>query len=85
MTDPTSTETARIVTDALYEIMARSGITPPERGPQIYTLPFDEFKLDSMDRLEFVMAIEDKLERVFDANEVVQCRTLADIIALAGH
>ena len=85
MSDPNTTDIAGIVTYVLCDIMIRNGNAPPDRGPQLYSLPFDDFKLDSMDKLDFVMAIEDKLERVFDANEIVQCKTLGDVIKLAAR
>ena len=85
MSDPNATDIAGIVADVLCDIMIRNGNAPPDRGLQLYSLPFDDFKLDSMDKLDFVMAIEDKLERVFDANEIVQCKTLGDVIKLAAR
>lgn len=85
MTTSDASDTAGIVTDALFEIMTRNGLTPPDRSSRILELPFEDFKLDSMDKLEFVMAIEERLARVFDANDIVQCRTLGDIVALAGR
>jgi acyl carrier protein len=39
----------------------------------------DEFGFDSVDKLDLVMAIEDRFSLIFDANDVIKCRTLGEI------
>ncbi len=83
MTQVFSDPVTNTVVRALLMIKGRSGGVLPDMGPDSLKQPFDEFDLDSMDKLDFVMALEDSLGKVFDANRIVQCKTLADIIELA--
>lgn len=83
MTSVFSDPVTNTVVGALLTIKSRGGAVPPDIGPDSLKQPFDVFDLDSMDKLEFVMAMEDALGKVFDANKIVQCKTLADIIELA--
>jgi acyl carrier protein len=83
MTPAFSDPVTNTVVSALLMIKSRGGGVAPDIGPESLEQPFDIFDLDSMDKLEFVMALEDSLGKVFDANRIVQCKTLADIIELA--
>jgi|EndMetStandDraft_5_1072996.scaffolds.fasta_scaffold2057056_1 acyl carrier protein len=43
------------------------------------TKEIDDFGFDSVDKLDLVMAIEDRFDLIFDANDIVKCRTLGEI------
>jgi acyl carrier protein len=43
------------------------------------TYDISEFGFDSVDKLDLVMAIEDRFNILFDANDVIKCRTLKEI------
>jgi hypothetical protein len=83
MTEIGNNSIADDVFHALTQVMLKSGKIPPRLGLESLHMPFDDFDLDSMDKLDFVMALEDALGKIFDANKIVQCKTLADIVKLA--
>jgi acyl carrier protein len=43
------------------------------------TKEIDDFGFDSVDKLDLVMAIEDRFDLIFDANDIVKCRSLGEI------
>ena len=43
------------------------------------TKEIDDFGFDSVDKLDLVMAIEDRFDLIFDANDIVKCQTLGEI------
>jgi len=83
MTSTATNEVTYNVLRALTQVMLKSGKQPPNLEAESIQKPLEDFDLDSMDKLDFVMALEDALGKIFDANKIVQCRTLADIIELA--
>ena len=76
-------EAADKVLKVLGDILAEKGLPPPGADSGILAAPFDELGLDSMDRLDFAMGLEDAFGTVFVTSEMLKCRTLADIISFA--
>ena len=71
------------VLKVLGDILATKGMAPVQADSDTLTSPFDVLGLDSMDRLDFAMGLEDAFGTVFVTSEMLKCKTLADIIAFA--
>jgi len=54
-------------------------------GKDILAAPIDSFDMDSLDTMEFVMAVEDRFEVELDEAAVNRCATLTDFIALVSQ
>lgn len=76
-------DTADKVLKVLADILAQKGLPPPLSDSASLAAPFEDVGLDSMDRLDFAMGLEDAFGAVFVTSEMLKCRTLADIIAFA--
>jgi acyl carrier protein len=48
----------------------------------LMTVPFADLNLDSLDKLEFVMKLEDEFGIMLDEGAIAECATLADLAAL---
>jgi acyl carrier protein len=71
------------VLKVLGGILAEKGMPPVTAGSDTLAAPFDVLGLDSMDRLDFAMGLEDAFGTVFVTSEMLKCKTLADIISFA--
>ena len=71
------------VLKVLTELLAMKGKEPPELNEKTLNGSFEQFDLDSMDKLDFAMGLEDALGAVFVTSEITKCKTLADVIAFA--
>ena len=49
------------------------------------TYDISDFGFDSVDKLDLIMAIEDRFNILFDANDVIKCRTLKEIAAFVDR
>jgi acyl carrier protein len=76
-------DTANTVIKVLSDIMAQKAQPPVEVNDETLNASFEVFGLDSMDRLDFAMGLEDAFGMVFVTSEMLKCKTLSDIIAFA--
>jgi len=66
-----------------------TGLDVSERGArttdgEILTAPIASFDLDSLDTMEFVMAVEDRFDIHLDEDKVNSCANLAELVALVS-
>lgn len=45
----------------------------------------DGLGMDSMDKIELVMALEEEFEIMLDDEEIEKCKTVADVVALVDR
>ena len=76
--------TQSTVIKVLSDVIARKGESLPTIDDKALNGSFEQFGLDSMDKLDFAMGLEDAIGTVFITSEILQCKTLAEgIIAFA--
>lgn len=80
MTDETSMVCIEIFRDTM-------GLDTPGEGPrlsgdEILIRPIASFDIDSLDTMEFVMAIEDRFDVLLNEAAVNECKTLDDFVTL---
>ena len=73
------TGTEEVLVDELKRFLAGRNRELNVEELQLLTKDIDKFGFDSVDKLDFVMAIEDRFNLIFDANDVIKCRTLSEI------
>lgn len=49
---------------------------------EMISAPIDSFGIDSLETMEFVMAVEDRFDVLLNEQSVNNCKTLADFIKL---
>lgn len=52
---------------------------------EMMAAPIDSFKIDSLETMEFVMAVEDRFDVLLDEQLVNSCNTLADFARLVAE
>ena len=80
-------ETARICVEIFRET---TGLHHSARGDamsreDVMSAPIDSFDIDSLDTMEFVMAVEDRFGVLLNEEAVNNCRTLADFAKLVAE
>ncbi|HEY6630100.1 MAG TPA: phosphopantetheine-binding protein [Rhizobiaceae bacterium] len=83
MTDDTALECVRIFREV-------TGLNDKPRGnamtsEDILAAPIGSFDIDSLDTMEFVMAVEDRFDVELDEQAINRCATLTDFTALVSH
>lgn len=73
------TETEKILVYELKRFLVERNRETKTEEPQWLTQDIENFGFDSVDKLDLVMAIEDRFSLLFDANDVIKCRTLGEI------
>jgi len=76
-------DAANTVIKVLSDIMAQKDQAPVEVNDETLNASFEVFGLDSMDKLDFAMGLEDAFGTVFVTSEMLKCKTLSEIIAFA--
>ncbi len=77
-------ETARICVEIFR---GTTGLDVSSKGVElsdenILTRPIDSFEIDSLETMEFVMAVEDRFGILLNEESVNGCKTLADFVKL---
>jgi acyl carrier protein len=52
---------------------------------EVVSAPIDSFDIDSLDTMEFVMAVEDRFDILLNEEAVNGCKTLADFAKLVAE
>jgi acyl carrier protein len=79
------TGTEEILVEALKRFLLEKNKTAVVEDVELLTKDMDEFGFDSVDKLDLVMAIEDRFNLIFDANDIIKCRTLSEIAGSVGR
>jgi acyl carrier protein len=79
------TGTEEILVEALKRFLLEKNKTAVVEDVELLTKDMDEFGFDSVDKLDLVMAIEDRFNLIFDANDIIKCRTLSEIGGSVGR
>jgi acyl carrier protein len=82
MSDLTKFDYEKILIEALEKTISEDGKRDPLAKEIDLSLPLDTYLEDSLERLEFVMALEDAFGLVLDVKKIAECKTLSDIINL---
>lgn len=79
-----SDETARICVEIFREMtgMDHSARDRAMSHEAIMSAPLDSFDIDSLETMEFVMAVEDRFDVLLNEEAVNNCKTLADFARL---
>ncbi len=79
-------DTARICIEIFRDMMGldTAGEAPPPSDDEMLVRPIESFDIDSLDTMEFVMAIEDRFDLLLNEAAVNECRTLDDFVTLVA-
>jgi len=83
MTDDTALECVRIFREMTGLDDSPQGLAMS--AEEILAAPIGRFELDSLDTMEFVMAVEDRFSLELDEAAVNRCFTLTDFSALVSQ
>jgi acyl carrier protein len=80
-------ETARICLEVFRET---TGLDNSKRGAaasdeEMMAAPIDSFNIDSLETMEFVMAVEDRFDVLLNEQSVNSCKTLTDFAKLVAE
>jgi acyl carrier protein len=80
-------ETARICVEIFRETtgMDHSARDRAISYEAIMSAPLDSFDIDSLETMEFVMAVEDRFDILLNEEAVNNCKTLADFARLVSE
>jgi len=73
----------RVLIETLEKSIVTNGRAVSSINEIDLNLPLDAYIEDSLERLEFIMALEDALGIVFDYKKIAECKSLTDIVILA--
>lgn len=73
------TGTEEILAEELKRFLLWKNKESAVEGLELLAKDMDEFGFDSVDKLDLVMAIEDRFNLIFDANDIIKCRTMGEI------
>jgi acyl carrier protein len=73
------TETEKALLDELKRFLAERNKSMDMKDTEWLTNDIGDFGFDSVDKLDLVMAVEDRFNILFDANDVIKCSTLMEI------
>lgn len=79
------TGTEEILVEELKRFLLEKNKKAVVGDVELLTKEMDEFGFDSVDKLDLVMAIEDRFNLIFDANDIIKCRTLNEIAGSVGR
>ncbi len=79
------TGTEEILVEELKRFLLEKNKKAVVEDVELLTKDMDEFGFDSVDKLDLVMAIEDRFNLIFDANDIIKCRTLNEIAGSVGR
>lgn len=79
------TGTEEILVEELKRFLLEKNKKAVVGDVELLTKDMDEFGFDSVDKLDLVMAIEDRFNLIFDANDIIKCRTLNEIAGSVGR
>jgi acyl carrier protein len=71
--------------DCIQLILRRKPDHVAVENEQCLLISVDELELDSVDRLDLVMELEQRFDVVFTTNAITGCKTVAEIIAVIGE
>lgn len=66
-----------------------TGLDSSERGAkmtddEILSTAIDDFNLDSLETMEFIMAVEDRFDIELDEEAVNRCKNVSDLVVLVN-
>jgi acyl carrier protein len=68
------------VIEAVMSILEKKPNYRPLQPEQLLDVSLDDLGLDSVEKLDLVMDLEDRFDLVFTTSEVIKCRTVDEVV-----